>query len=141
MTSDGISNEDWDQVHELVLDVVNASDADSDQNLDRLFGFLRTLEAKYGERPSILATQADYALDRRESERLLLRAFDLALASGDGPNIREISLSLAELYATDLKQLGDAIRWLEVAGAYIRPESEADRLEYERIQSSIDSVE
>ena len=137
MTSDGISSEDWDRVHELALDVVNAPDDEDEIVRERLFEYLRGLTLKYGELPSIVATQADYADDPLESEALFLRAFDLAQSRDDRSNIREISLSLADLYASDLRRPTDASRWLEVAGAYIVPDSEMDRSEHQRIAEAI----
>lgn len=136
MTSDGISSEDWDHVHELAVAVVNA-DADEDTHRDRLFAFLEALVRKYGELPSLLATRADYSDDRRESERLLLRAFDFAVARADRANIREVSLSLADLYATEFSQMDDARRWLEIASEYIRPGNNSDQVEYERIRDLV----
>lgn len=137
MTSDGISSEDWDQVHQLAVDLANASDDEDDQVRERLFECLRGLISKYGELPGILATQADYVDDPLESERLFLRAFDLALAKKDRSNIREVSLSLANLYVSDLRRPADASRWLDVANAYIDGDSEVDRAEYRHIAEAI----
>jgi len=137
MTSDGISSEDWDRVHELAVDLVNAPDDENEAVRERLFECLRGLILKYGELPSIVATQADYVDDPLESERLFLRASDLAQSRGDRSNIREISLSLAGLYAGDLRRPADASRWLEIASAYIAPDSEMDRSEYQHIAEAI----
>lgn len=137
MTSDGISAEDWDQVHELVVQVVNATEENEEQHRTQLSAYLRDLTAKYGERPSILATQADYAEDPRESERLFLRAFDLALTSHDTPNIREVALSLANLYARELPDPATASRWLDIAGAQLEPDNAAEWREYRQIEASI----
>lgn len=137
MTSDGISSEDWNQVHELAVELVNAPDDESEPVRQRLFECLRRLTAKYGELPSILATHADYVDDPRESERLFLRAFDIAQARGDRAYIREISLSLADLYVNTLRDAADATRWLEVANAYMSADSEMDKSEYQGIQEAI----
>jgi hypothetical protein len=51
-TSDGISAEDWDKVHELAVEVVK-SGLPSDYRT-RLLRYLDQLETKYGELPSIL---------------------------------------------------------------------------------------
>jgi hypothetical protein len=136
MTSDGISSEDWDRVHELAVDLVNASDDEGESVRQRLFECLRELTSKYGELPSILATQADYVDDPIESEALLLRAFDLVQSRGDRSNICEISLSLADLFA-ELRRPVDASRWLEIANAYIAPDREIDRSEYQLIKEAI----
>ena len=135
MTSDGISTEDWDRVHELAVDVANSAD-EEDQPREELLRFLEQLRSKYGELPSILATQADYTDDPRAAELLLLRAFDLSLTRGDSENLRETSLSLANLYV-DLRDLVAASRWLDVAAAQLRPGNESDRWEYELIVKSL----
>ena len=88
----------------------------------------------------MLATQADYVEDPVESERLLLRAFDLALTRGDRSNTLEIALSLANLYASHLPRIGDATRWLEIANTYIDPASEMDRIEYQHIEEAIERL-
>ena len=64
MTPDGISADDWDQVHELALAIVNAEEeVEGADHRNRLLKYLRELRSKYGELPSILATEADYVLD------------------------------------------------------------------------------
>ena len=79
-----ISGEDWERVQELALDLVNTSDVDDERIYRRrLLDFLGDLRARYGELPSILATEADYVEDVHASESLLLRAFDLAKQAGD----------------------------------------------------------
>jgi len=63
MTSDGIADADWDRVHELVVDVVNASVSEDKAAEVRarasLFMLLDQLDDKYGPKPSLLATRAD----------------------------------------------------------------------------------
>jgi hypothetical protein len=61
-TSDGMSGEDWDLVHELALEIANAEDGSPEEELsrNRLLRYLDELEERYGRRPSILATRADY---------------------------------------------------------------------------------
>jgi hypothetical protein len=140
MTSDGISSEDWDQIRALAVELANATDEDEDRVRHRLFERLRELTAKYGELPSILATEADYVDEPSESERLFLRAFELARARNDRANICEIALSLAELYAAHLRSVTQASNWLEVAGAYISSDNDMDRAEYEHIREIIGNL-
>lgn len=73
-TSDGISSEDWDKVHELAVEIVNAGDAQSEVHRSQLLIYLDQLEKKYGELPSILATRADYVAELKHKEALLKRA-------------------------------------------------------------------
>lgn len=101
-TSDGISSEDWDVVHDLALEAVDASvTAAGETSLvhTRLLEWLDHLETKYGRLVSILATRADYLAEndpRRES--LLLEAYRLAERDGDVSNLVELSHSLTEYY-------------------------------------------
>lgn len=134
MTSDGINSQDWDQLHNLAVQVANASGEEEDELRSQLLSYLQELESKYGELPSILATRADYAEDSRDSERLLLRAFDLAVAIADTTNVREIALSLADRYSTDLFDVPKASRWLAIAEPHIKSGSPEDREEYRGIE-------
>ena len=141
MTSDGISAEDWDHVHQLVLEIVNSEDdANEGTSRERLFVYLDDLTKKYGELPSICATRADYVEQPSESERLLLRAFDLAIGRSDESNLRSISLSLANLYARELPDVVAAARWLEIAHAHLNAEDESDVWEYNRIRDAIEAL-
>lgn len=139
MTSDGISTEDWDRVHELTLEIVNAFDDDR-KCRDDLFRYLDQLEETYGERPSLIAARADFVADRREAERLLLKAFDIAIGIGDSANICEIALSLADLYTNDVADVVSASRWLEVASAQLRDDVEADRIEFNDIADALERL-
>ena len=131
MTSDGISTQDWDRVHELAVDVVNSGEQDKEARND-LLGYLQQLKSKYGALPSILATEAEYTDDPRVAEALFLRAFDLSVTRGDTENLREIALSLANFYM-DSRDFTAASQWLEVAAAQLRPGNESDRSEFELI--------
>ena len=72
MTSDGISDADWDVVHALAVEIVNASESEAAvRTTAALLCHLDTLEQKYGALPSILATRADYVEDAGERLRLL----------------------------------------------------------------------
>jgi len=67
MTPDGISTDDWDRVHEAVVDIVNASAIEDDvlcaHYTERLFDILDQLESIYGRIPSVLDTRADFTDD------------------------------------------------------------------------------
>lgn len=113
-TSDGISSEDWDMVHDLSLKIVNA-EAESEENIytNQLLQCLDELEAKYGVLPSILATRADYVSDTNEQSALLRQAYALAEASRDISNLKEIAHSLAELYIEDLQDPSEGQTWIK----------------------------
>ena len=112
-TSDGISGEDWDVVHDLSLKIVNA-EAESEENIytNQLLQYLDELESKYGSLPSILATRADYVSDTNEHSALLRQAYALAEASQDITNLKEIAHSLAELYIDDLQNPSEGNVWI-----------------------------
>lgn len=113
-TSDGISSEDWDMVHDLSLKIVNA-EAESEEHIytNQLLQYLDELEVKYGVLPSILATRADYVSDTNEQSALLRQAYALAEASRDISNLKEIAHSLAELYIEDLQDPSEGQTWTE----------------------------
>ena len=87
-TPDGISSEDWDRVHELAIDVVNAEEGEEeDLCRSRLLEYLDELEAQYGARPSILATRADYLVNDVPGRLALFnRAYALAAEVDDVRN-------------------------------------------------------
>jgi len=114
-TSDGISAEDWDIVHQLAVDIVNSTEEESDRCRARLFEYLDKLVEKYGELPSILATRADF-LPRSEVERqedLLKRSYALASALHDARNKLYAAHSLAALYIDELRNSDEGTRWLD----------------------------
>jgi hypothetical protein len=142
-TPDGISTEDWDVVHELTVDLVNAEEEeDEEQRRHRLFEYLDQLEDKYGSRPSILATRADFIVDdvpRRLD--LFSRAYALATEAGDAHNQLQIASSLAGLYIEELRDIEVGNMWLSrVRDSVERVGSEVDRREYERIRAALDRL-
>jgi len=139
MTSDGISTADWDHVHQLAVDVENAGDDEVQFNgaTQAMRRYLRELRDRYGDRPSLVATEADYADSPEESERLLLRAFDLALQLSDVPNLKAIARALADLYATQLHDMTSARSWLDVARQWIKVASGSDAREYRDLERVI----
>jgi hypothetical protein len=119
MTSDGIATEDWDQVHELALAVVNLSGEGDVAASHRaplcLAELLDDLQEKYGPLPSLFATRADY-LDKFEDRGYWhLAAYKQAVERGDAKNPASISESLAPLYV-------ESLRWKEAAGRMRRLE-------------------
>jgi hypothetical protein len=141
-TSDGISGEDWDAVHDLSLKIVNA-EAESEENIytNQLLLYLDELEAKYGVLPSILATRADYVSDVNEKSVLLRQAYALADASRDNPNLKEIAHSLAELYIENLKDSSEGQIWIERLRDHLISSSDKDlHDEVKRLQKSLDQL-
>ena len=112
-TPDGISADDWERIHELAVDIVNADEDDSEAYRTRLLDYLYSLEEKYGELPSILATRADYTNDLSLKKRLLARAYGLAMARGDDRNALYIAHSLAELSIEEFRDAKEGCKWLD----------------------------
>jgi len=115
VTSDGIDDVDWDAVHELALAIANASVVDAGQaerETERLMELLGRLESRYGPRPSLLATRADYAASWPESIALLKRAFELAQEHRDTRNLTYVSSSLAQRFIEDARDPVQGAYWL-----------------------------
>lgn len=118
-TTDGIAGEDWERVGELAWSLVAATldedDAACGEATIRLFAYLDTLDARYGERPSLLATRADF-LDvdthGRLKDALLRRAYALAEARDDAWNLLYVAHSLAELHIETAREPAEGRRWL-----------------------------
>jgi hypothetical protein len=95
-----IEKSDWDRVHELAVEIANASGADdhvlSDSRTEELMHLLKELEAKYGTCSRITATVADYAEEDKKPS-LYREALRQAKAEGDLENERMILESIAEL--------------------------------------------
>jgi hypothetical protein len=135
-TPDGITTDDWDRVHELAVDIVNADETEAETCRGRLLAYLETLEQKYGELPSILATRADYVDDPRRRETLLSRAYDLAKDRRDDRNTAYIAHSLAELYIGEFRDYWAGQRWLDELRQYLPQIDDAVFAEeYDRLRS------
>ena len=115
MTPDGISDEDWDRVHELAVEIVNAGEGEEGYALTAaLLSHLDRLEQKYGSLPTIVATRADYVGDPRESLALLERAYWLARDRQDHVNVVLVASSLVSLQVETLRDADEALKWLHV---------------------------
>jgi hypothetical protein len=142
MTSDGISDADWDRVHTLAVQIANAStEVDSvtaDELSIELHVVLDDLESKYGSLPSILATRADYTDDAVDAVSLLERAYEAAVARGDRVNRVEIAESLAQMHVEHLQDLHGAIRWLAAFAEELETSPDPDRLtELRRLEAQL----
>ena len=144
MTSDGIKDEDWDRVHELAVEIVNASEDErlSRVYTQRLLTVLDELEEKYGALPSILATRADYVDDLFESIDLLKRAFETGTARNDKTNLLYISSSLASRYIQSLRDVNQGMEWLSVFRDRLSScGDESDHREYEELSEALRTLE
>ena len=116
-TPDGISDDDWNGIEDLARDAANATLSGDDlwyaATVEQLLGRLRILESKYGRRPSILATTADYLDDHREAVHLLETAYLLAERLDDAANMTYIASSLAQRYVDDLSDLASGRKWVD----------------------------
>ncbi len=123
VTPDGISDEDWGRVHELALEVVNATGRDEPEENARASTALREalddLQERYGPLPSILATRADYAEDDADREYWLLAAYSQAVGRGDLKNLVLISESLASFYVEHKDDVDAGTRWVETLEGHL----------------------
>ena len=107
-TSDGISRDDWNIIHVLAVEIANAAMAeDSIAEADarsKMLDHLALLADQYGNKPSILATRADYIDNPAEQVALLEKAYSLAVELADYPNMTLIAHSLSVVL---IETLGD----------------------------------
>jgi hypothetical protein len=75
-------------------------------------GLLDQLDVKYGARPSLLATRADYIESTEAREELLLAAYSEAGRISDDANRELIAHSLAELYIERVPNFDEGAKWL-----------------------------
>jgi hypothetical protein len=145
MTSDGISFSDWDRVRELACEIVNTSSSGNDnassEATECLLSWLDTLQGKYGELPSILATKADYIEDTSERLRLLKRAYELAEVRQDKSNLLLTASSLAEIYIAELADLENGRTWLEtLEKSFGDSPSKADLAEFSNLKKKFEEL-
>jgi hypothetical protein len=118
MTSDGIADDDWDRVHQLAVDIVNCSTAEDEAGEAlahaSLVALLDQLDEKYGPKPSLLATRADYVESHDDRERLLLAAYEEARRMGDDKSQELTADSLAHFFIEEAPNLDQGARWLAV---------------------------
>lgn len=138
-TPDGILSCDWDLVHHLAVEIVNASSEDDAVRetaaTEKLFQTLNELERQYGPLPSILATRADYAEDPSQQEALYLRAYAEAEAREDKRNMVWVASSLAALYIEGMRDDVEGVRWLAALSANLAAfPDEYESQEHERLR-------
>ena len=94
-----IQKVDWDRVHELACEIVNASvqsdDILTESKTEALFYVLEELKLKYGPSSRITATIADYTEENREP--IYQEALRQARLEGDKDNELIILESIQEL--------------------------------------------
>ena len=126
MTTDGIATDDWARVKACAVELFYALDSDQEMECRlQLLHCLDELETKYGALPSIVATRTDFTKDTSSREALLLRAYSLARALGDGSNALHVAHALATLYINDLTRCIEASRWLVRLNKHILEQQDA----------------
>ena len=130
-TSDGISDADWDQIHDNAAAIVAASGEGADTSflISRLLKQLDYLEGKYGRLPSLLATRADYVDDGTAALSLLKEAFVVSLELADFANTTEICLSVIEVYSELDDGLSRKEFWIGVLRKHLAIHPSADAIE------------
>ena len=98
---EGIEKEDWDVLHQLAVDGVNAAMMEDEVLMASrnvvILDYLEVLQKKYGDHPSILATKGDYLDDPAERKETYLKALAIAKKQNKQDEITEILESLNEL--------------------------------------------
>ena len=92
----------------------------------QLLNYLDKLESKYGRLPSILDTRADFSKDSSFSASLYKEAYAASLELGDNKNLSLVSSSLAEIYATEIKDFAKGKVWFELFKAHQHNYSDED---------------
>lgn len=141
MTSDGVSDADWEVVSKLAREVVESVECTEDcQSAEqRLLRFLDELEQKYGKRPSILATRADYVDGVRERVTLLEEAYELARAMNDSLNRTLSASSLAQLFIEEIEDHKSGRRWVDELGDCLALHwDDGEHREYLRLIAKLD---
>lgn len=146
MTTDHIEDGDWERVRELAAQVADAACRDDHgataSGTRQLLAWLEELERKYGPKPSILATKADYREATREQVALLVQAWSLAEAIGDKANLVMIASSLASRFVDDIGDRREALDWLARLDKALTDWPDADeRSEYVRMRNQLASIE
>jgi hypothetical protein len=123
LTPDGIESSDWDEVLGLTAMIVNLSvggdeGGAADARL-RLLRLLSELEEKYGPKPSLLATRADYVDSLDEKENWLQRAYTLAHQLGDVMNMVWVASSLASFYIEEAADTDKGAEWLSLTREHL----------------------
>ena len=142
MTPDGISDKDWDRVHELAVEIVNAGEGEEGAGYTaQLLAYLDQLEQKYGLLPSLLATRADYVAEARESLALLERAYQLARERQDHKNLVYITSSLASIHIEHFRNVEQAQKWLAAFGEALKHAgAESDIREHEELTGALEQL-
>jgi hypothetical protein len=108
MTPDGIPAADWDRVHELAVEIANASmrddDAVSESRTEELLLYVGKLRTRYGDLPSILGTLGDYTENEVDRYEYYARGATEAQRLDDRKNLHIIIESILELECLDSDQ-------------------------------------
>ncbi len=143
-TSDGISGFDWDKIRGMSADVANAAICDDQGALRKarseILSAIKQFIVKYGEKPSLLATKADYVEDLNDRIPLLEKAYEISCDTCDVRNKTYISQSLAELYIDDMKDMQKGAFWVKNLAESLASYSEPyEAEEYIRLSSALKS--
>lgn len=89
---------------------------------------LDSLEERYGQRASIIATRADFTDNQRDKIRLWKEAYALAEANADRHNLLLIATSLCEFWIENKSDEARGDKWLRIMKSHLAPnDSDAHR--------------
>jgi hypothetical protein len=142
MTSDGISDADWDRVHELAGELVDACEREEEDvevsARQKLLAFLDHLDQVYGPKASLLATRADFVESSDDREALLQSAYSEADRLNDTTNKILVAQSLAEFYLEGVLDHEKGATWLATWRFQLgRTATEYDREELKRLEQLV----
>ena len=122
------TEEDWDSIQEAVVDLVNASEEENDEQLSSklkdVFDLLEALAIKYGPHPILYETKADIIPNPNERVKLYREA--ISLAEMNYLPTLSIRLSLAEVLIEDLKDCESAKKELEACQSELTEDEMAE---------------
>ena len=105
------SDDEWSRVRAAALEVLNATLADDltlrSSYFEELRARLGELQAKHGEHPLLLETEADFCDD--SEERLGLYLCALSLAESAGQTTHTIRIALARVLLADFGEITHAL--------------------------------
>lgn len=97
----GLNKSDWDSVHETVCEFVNATLAEDDiiaeSRNEALMVLFKSLKEKYGDHPSIIATEADFMDDDEQRLAIYKKALEIVKKMNYKEEVDEIIDSIGNL--------------------------------------------
>ncbi len=135
-TPDGIMKIDWKEIEDLAEKIALGDDFLIKQYTEEILNKLNALQNKYGDKPSILATKADYINNIEQEIILLKKAYEIAQSMEDRINLTLTSSALAQRYVEIKKDAKNGRIWLNEFKACLNDcNDEFEAEEYTRLDN------